>query len=107
MRTYRGANSPNRQPVLAPDAAILGAAQREWLKRALRASRKLSGIRRFDVDVNAVDTAGCSPDEEAAVEEAASANVKRVVRRPADDKLSPYAVTAYMEFKTVWHPIGV
>ena len=39
MRTHRGANSPNRQPALGPEAAILGAAQREWLKAALRASR--------------------------------------------------------------------
>jgi len=39
MRTYRGANSPNRQAALGPEAAILGAAQRLWLKSALRASR--------------------------------------------------------------------
>jgi alkaline phosphatase D len=39
MRTYRGANSPNRQPALGPDSAILGEAQRTWLKAALRASR--------------------------------------------------------------------
>jgi alkaline phosphatase D len=39
MRTHRGANSPNRQPALGPEAAILGAAQREWLKAALGASR--------------------------------------------------------------------
>jgi alkaline phosphatase D len=38
MRSYRGANSPNRQPALGPDAAILGAAQVEWLKQALAAS---------------------------------------------------------------------
>ena len=39
MRTYRAANSPNRQPALGPDAALLGEAQRAWLKSALRASR--------------------------------------------------------------------
>ena len=38
MRTYRGANSPNRQPALGPDSAILGAAQVEWLKERLAAS---------------------------------------------------------------------
>jgi alkaline phosphatase D len=32
MRTYRGANSPNRQPALGPESAILGEAQRAWLK---------------------------------------------------------------------------
>jgi hypothetical protein len=40
------------------------------------------------------------------VEEAAAGNLKRVVRARADG-LSPDAVTALMEFKTVWHPIGV
>jgi alkaline phosphatase D len=39
MRNYRGANSPNGQAALRPEAAILGAAQRRWLKRALRGSR--------------------------------------------------------------------
>jgi alkaline phosphatase D len=38
MRTYRGANSPNRQPTLGPDSAILGPAQLAWLKTALRRS---------------------------------------------------------------------
>jgi alkaline phosphatase D len=39
MRTYRAANSPNRQPTLGPEAALLGEAQRAWLKAALRSSR--------------------------------------------------------------------
>jgi alkaline phosphatase D len=39
LRSYRGANSPNRQAELTPDARILGAAQVEWLKAALLASR--------------------------------------------------------------------
>ena len=38
MRSYRGANSANRQTVLNEDAAFLGATQVEWLKRALAAS---------------------------------------------------------------------
>jgi alkaline phosphatase D len=43
MRTYRGANSANRQPAGAngaasEDSAILGATQVEWLKRRLAAS---------------------------------------------------------------------
>jgi hypothetical protein len=29
------------------------------------------------------------------------------VVRPDGDAPSPYAVTALMEMKTVWHPIGV
>jgi len=39
MRSYRGANSPNRQATLGPDSAILGSAQVEWLKSSLAASR--------------------------------------------------------------------
>jgi alkaline phosphatase D len=34
-RSYRGPNSPNRQPVLNDEAAFLGAAQLAWLKRSL------------------------------------------------------------------------
>jgi len=38
MRSYRGANSANRQPVLDDAARLLGAAQLRWLKTALAAS---------------------------------------------------------------------
>jgi acyl-CoA reductase-like NAD-dependent aldehyde dehydrogenase len=58
------------------------------------------------MDVNAIDVSGCSADEIALVEKAAADNVKRVVKVPADE-LSPHLVTAFMEMKTIWHPIGV
>ena len=38
MRSYRGANSPNRQTELTADSAILGAPQLAWLKSRLLAS---------------------------------------------------------------------
>ena len=38
MRSYRGANSTNRQTVLSEDSAILGATQVDWLRRRLLAS---------------------------------------------------------------------
>jgi alkaline phosphatase D len=38
MRTYRGANSPNRQPTPGPETSILGPAQLAWLKASLRRS---------------------------------------------------------------------
>jgi alkaline phosphatase D len=38
MRSYRGANSVNRQPVAGDAAALLGPTQAGWLKRALAAS---------------------------------------------------------------------
>ena len=60
------------------------------------------------MDVNAIDASGCSREELTAVEEAAAANVKRVVKpNGRRARLTPQAVTDLMEMKTVWHPIGV
>lgn len=56
------------------------------------------------MDVNAIDGTGCTPEELAMVERAAAASVKRVVR--SGGALSPHAITALMEQKTVWHPVG-
>ncbi len=39
MRTFRGANSDNRQPVAGPETAFLGTEQLAWLKRELLASK--------------------------------------------------------------------
>ncbi len=58
------------------------------------------------MDVNAIDVAGCTADEVTAIEKAAADNVKRVVKHAADE-MSPYLITAFMEMKTVWHPVGV
>jgi acyl-CoA reductase-like NAD-dependent aldehyde dehydrogenase len=63
------------------------------------------------MDVNAIDLAGAPDDLLAPLEEAAADNVKRTVRSTAADWFdeaaqSPYAVTALMEMKTVWHPMG-
>jgi acyl-CoA reductase-like NAD-dependent aldehyde dehydrogenase len=58
------------------------------------------------MDVNAIDAAGCTPEELKAVEEAAADNVKRVIKNPAAEK-SPHLIAAFMEMKTIWHPIGV
>jgi acyl-CoA reductase-like NAD-dependent aldehyde dehydrogenase len=58
------------------------------------------------LDVDSVDLSGAPEDLVSALEEAAADGVTRVVR--SDDPLaeSPYEVTAFMEMKTVWHPIG-
>jgi acyl-CoA reductase-like NAD-dependent aldehyde dehydrogenase len=58
------------------------------------------------MDVNAIDVAGCTPAEVAEAEKAAADNVKRVVKMPSGE-LSPHLITAFMEMKTIWHPIGV
>ena len=58
------------------------------------------------MDVNAIDAAGCTPDEVKAIEESAASNVKRVIKLTESEQ-SPYLIAAFMEMKTVWHPIGV
>jgi acyl-CoA reductase-like NAD-dependent aldehyde dehydrogenase len=58
------------------------------------------------MDVNAIDVAGCTPAEVTEIEKAAADNVKRVVKHAAEE-MSPYLITAFMEMKTVWHPVGV
>jgi acyl-CoA reductase-like NAD-dependent aldehyde dehydrogenase len=58
------------------------------------------------MDVNAIDAAGCTSVEVAAIQKAGAENVKRVVTT-ASGEMSPQLVTAFMEMKTVWHPIGV
>jgi acyl-CoA reductase-like NAD-dependent aldehyde dehydrogenase len=66
------------------------------------------------MDVNAVDLTGVSGDPETAreLEVAAAENLKRVVRARAaepDWTLEPGidTMTAFLETKTVWHPIGI
>ena len=57
------------------------------------------------MDVNAIDLTGAdglAPD----LERAAADNVKRVVRGEADSQ-SVWDISAFLELKTVWHPIGV
>ncbi len=63
------------------------------------------------MDINAIDVTGVPDDLLAEVERLAAENVKRVHRAPDGDPFapaaqSPYEISALMEFKTVWHPIG-
>jgi acyl-CoA reductase-like NAD-dependent aldehyde dehydrogenase len=56
------------------------------------------------MDVNALDVTGADglgPE----LEKLAAENVKRVVRGAADGQ-SPWEIAAFLELKTVWHPIG-
>lgn len=82
--------------ILTGDAAALG----PWLAAHM--------------DVNAIDLCGVagSPDLATSLEVAAADNLKRVRRAPvaepdwtADPGLG--AMTAFVETKTVWHPIGI
>ncbi|MFL6066518.1 MAG: aldehyde dehydrogenase family protein [Gaiellaceae bacterium] len=54
------------------------------------------------VDVNALDV----PEPDAELERAAADSVKRVHHAAADVQ-SPWEVAAFLELKTVWHPVGV
>jgi acyl-CoA reductase-like NAD-dependent aldehyde dehydrogenase len=56
------------------------------------------------MDVNAIDLSGVDGDR-AELERLAAENVKRVVSN--GEGQSPWHAAAYLELKTVWHPIGV
>ncbi len=57
-------------------------------------------------DVDSIDLTGAAEELVPALERAAADNVTRVVR--AGDPLaeSPYEIAAFLEMKTVWHPMG-
>jgi acyl-CoA reductase-like NAD-dependent aldehyde dehydrogenase len=57
------------------------------------------------MDVNAIDLTGADGDR-AELERLAAENVKRVVRSSAHAQ-SPWEIEAFLELKTVWHPIGL
>jgi len=57
------------------------------------------------MDVNATDLAGAGGTS-AELERLAAENVKRVVRSSAEAQ-SPWEIEAFVELKTVWHPIGL
>jgi acyl-CoA reductase-like NAD-dependent aldehyde dehydrogenase len=69
-------------------------------------------------DVDALDTWGVPEDLRIAVEQSAADDIKRLLRRPTtvsetrfdwlDDALAerPEWIAAFLEMKTVWHPIG-
>ena len=80
--------------------------------------RELVPIIASHMDVNAIDTWGVPRDMRLSVEEAAIENVKRLARPPRnvderfdwlDDRRAqrPEWIAAFLEMKTVWHPIGV
>jgi acyl-CoA reductase-like NAD-dependent aldehyde dehydrogenase len=63
-------------------------------------------------DVNAVDLTGAAPDQAVELEQAAAETVKRVLPAPAgepDWTADPgiRRLGAFLETKTVWHPMGV
>ena len=82
--------------------------------------RELVPVLAGHMDVNALDAWGVAPEDQLKVEELAMENVKRVARPPRgagavdrfdwlDDRAAqrPEWIAAFLEMKTVWHPIGV
>jgi acyl-CoA reductase-like NAD-dependent aldehyde dehydrogenase len=62
------------------------------------------------MDVNAIDLTGAPPDLAVSCAEAAAENLKRVFRPGAIDWVADPGMerlTAFIETKTVWHPVGV
>jgi acyl-CoA reductase-like NAD-dependent aldehyde dehydrogenase len=80
--------------------------------------RELVPVLAAHEDVDGLDAWGVPDDLRAGAEEAAAASVKRLSRRPsttaerrfdwASDRLAqrPEWIAAFLEMKTVWHPIG-
>ena len=66
---------------------------------------ELAPILAGHMDVNAIDLAGADGQAEE-LERLAADNVKRVVHGAPDDQ-SPWEIAAFLDLKTVWHPIGV
>jgi acyl-CoA reductase-like NAD-dependent aldehyde dehydrogenase len=61
-------------------------------------------------DVNAIDLTGVAPADRVPLQRAAADNVKRVYAPGEDDwRADPGTsrLTAFVETKTVWHPVGV
>lgn len=80
--------------------------------------RELVPVLAAHMDINAIDTWGVPPEDLAAVEASAMENVKRVARAPRgqaeridwlDDRAAqrPEWIMAFLELKTVWHPVGM
>ena len=65
---------------------------------------ELAPILAGHMDVNALDLTGAD-GQTAELERLAADNVKRIVHGGADEQ-SPWAITSFLEVKTVWHPVG-
>ncbi len=70
---------------------------------------ELAPVLAAHMDVNAIDLTGVAADGRAELERLAAGNVKRVFAAEEDWTAppSPARMLAFLEIKTVWHPVGV
>ena len=70
---------------------------------------ELAPVLAAHMDVNAIDLTGAPADTRAELERLAAGNVKRVFAAGEDWAAppSPARMLAFLEIKTVWHPVGV
>jgi acyl-CoA reductase-like NAD-dependent aldehyde dehydrogenase len=66
---------------------------------------ELAPVLASHMDVAGLDVGGADGDA-AELERLGAENVKRIVHGRADHQ-SPYEIAAFMELKTVWHPVGL
>ncbi|HEV2450842.1 MAG TPA: aldehyde dehydrogenase family protein, partial [Streptosporangiaceae bacterium] len=69
---------------------------------------ELAPVLASHMDVNAIDVTGAEPGERAELERLAAASVKRVFAADDDwaEPATPRRLLAFLETKTVWHPMG-
>ena len=70
---------------------------------------ELAPVLAAHMDVNAMDLTGAPPEDRADLERAAAANLKRLLVLEADWTSPPGIgrMKAFVETKTVWHPVGL
>jgi acyl-CoA reductase-like NAD-dependent aldehyde dehydrogenase len=70
---------------------------------------ELAPVLASHMDVNTMDLSGVAPDDRSALERHAAGNLKRLYWSEDDWGATPSLsrMRAYIEVKTVWHPIGV
>jgi acyl-CoA reductase-like NAD-dependent aldehyde dehydrogenase len=70
---------------------------------------ELAPVLAAHMDVNAIDLTGSPADQRADLERAAADNVKRLLVQPDawDRDPSLARMKAFVEIKTVWHPLGI
>ena len=57
------------------------------------------------MDIDGLDLSGVAAQSEANLRIAGTENLKRIHRFEAEK--SPARILSFMEYKTVWHPIGI